>query len=205
MLLEFIRDNRSDLILRTRAKVRSRASPPATPAEIESGVPIFLTEFANLLADTDPTKPEPRSFGASATQRGNDMLRRGFTIGQVVHDYGDICQAVTELAGQNGVEFSTDEFQTLNLCLDNAIANAVTEYSRQREQDIKQIANNKVERLSILSHELRNLISTATMAFYVLRGGTVAIGGNTGGVLERALTGLRDLVARSLAEARAEA
>ncbi len=131
------------------------------------------------------------------------MLRRGFTIGQVVHDYGDICQAVTELAGQNGVGFSTDEFHTLNLCLDNAIANAVTEYSRQREQDIKKVANEKVERLSILSHELRNLISTATMAFYVLRGGTVAIGGNTGGVLERALTGLRDLVARSLAEASA--
>src|ERR1700694_4602630 len=133
MLLEFIRDNLSDLIVRTREKVRSRASPPATPAEIESGVPIFLTEFAALLADTDSVEPATPAIGASATQRGNDMLRGGFTIGQVVHDYGDICQAVTELAGKKGVEFSTDEFHTLNLCLDNAIANAVTEYSRQRE------------------------------------------------------------------------
>jgi signal transduction histidine kinase len=129
------------------------------------------------------------------------MLRRGFTIGQVVHDYDDICQAVTELAGQKGVEFSADEFHTLNLCLDNAIADAVTEYSRLREEDIAKIASDKVAGLSVLSHELRNLISTATMAFEVLRGGTVAIGGNTGNVLERSLTGLRDLVARSLTEA----
>ena len=201
MLLEFIRDNRSDLIMRARDKVRSRASPPATPAEIESGVPQFLTQFAALLAETNPDMPATPALGASATRRGGEMLRHGFTIGQVVHDYGDICQAVTELAGKKGVELSTDEFHTLNLCLDNAIANAVTEYSRQREHDIAKIADDKVASLSILSHELRNLISTATMAFEVLRGGTVAIGGNTGNVLERSLTGLRDLVARSLAEA----
>jgi hypothetical protein len=25
-------------------------------------------------------------------------LRQGFTVSQVVHDYGDVCQAITELA-----------------------------------------------------------------------------------------------------------
>jgi signal transduction histidine kinase len=200
MLLEFIKKNRAELIRSTQAKVRSRAAPRATADEIETGVPLFLDQFAKLLAGTK-SEPVTADIDTSATQRGNDLLQRGFTIAQVVHDYGDICQAVTELAGDKRVQFDTGEFHTLNLCLDNAIAEAVTEYSRQRE---KNLAGNEVERLGFLAHELRNLLSSATMAFHILKGGTVAIGGNTGGVLERSLNGLRALVDRTLAEVRLE-
>jgi len=202
MLLEFIKKNRSELIRRTREKVRSRRSPLATPEEIESGVPLFLTQFTDLLAATkaDPARqPGTPAIDTTATQHGNDLLRRGFTIAQVVHDYGDICQAVTELAGEQAKHLEPSEFHMLNLCLDNAIAESVTEYSRQREQNI---ADAEVERLGFFAHELRNLLSTATMAFQVIRGGTVAIGGSTGGVLERSLSGLRAVVDRSLAEVR---
>src|SRR6202165_3453918 len=189
MLLELIRENREELIRRTREKVRTRSAPRATEEEIQNGVPLFLTQFADLLAATkDELSPGPMNDGstptkhgagisASASLHGNELLRRGFTIAQVVHDYGDICQATTELAGIQKKEFSTNEFHILNLCLDNAIAEAVTEYSRQREQNL---AGEEAERLGFLAHELRNLMSTATMAFHVLRSGTVAIGGSTG-------------------------
>jgi signal transduction histidine kinase len=205
MLLEFIRENRAELIRRTREKVRSRASPRATPDEIESGVPLFLTQFTELLSSTHrelalpSAPPATPAIRTSATVHGNELLRRGFTIAQVVHDYGDICQATTELAGIQKKEFSTNEFHILNLCLDNAIAEAVTEYSRQREQNL---AGEEAERLGFLAHELRNLMSTATLAFQVLRGGTVAVGGSTGAVLDRSLTSLNALVERSLAEVR---
>jgi signal transduction histidine kinase len=199
MLLEFVKKNRSELIRRTREKVRSRSAPRATPEEIETGVPLFLTQFVELLAATKAESPRTPAIDTSASRRGGDLLKRGFTIAQVVHDYGDICQAVTELAGEQAKQFQTSEFQILNLCLDNAIAEAVTEYSRQREQNI---AGAEVERLGFLAHELRNLISTATMAFQVLRSGAVGIAGSTGAVLELSLTGLRDLVDRSMAEVR---
>lgn len=211
MLLELIRENREELIRRTREKVRTRSAPRATEEEIQNGVPLFLTQFADLLAATKNDLPSgpmhggspPTKHGAgiraSATLHGNELLKRGFTIAQVVHDYGDVCQAITELAGDQDKQFSTSEFHMLNLCLDNAIAEAVTEFSRQREQNL---AGQEVERLGFLAHELRNLIANATMAFQILRGGTVAIGGSTGAVLERSLTGLRDLVDRSLAEVR---
>ena len=199
MLLEFIRQNRQELIRITREKVRVRASPRATPEELETGVPLFLTQFTELLAATNSGTSRSPEIDASATLHGNDLLRRGFTIAQVVHDYGDVCQAITELAGRQQKQFSASEFHTFNLCLDNAIAGAVTEYSRQREQNL---ADEEVERLGFLAHELRNLLSTATMAFHVLRSGTVAIGGSTGAVLDRSLTGLRRLVDRSLAEVR---
>ena len=54
----------------------------------------------------------------------------GFNISQVVHDYGDICQAITEVAVEQNVPITTEEFHTLNRCLDTAIAEAVTEHAR---------------------------------------------------------------------------
>jgi signal transduction histidine kinase len=204
MLLKFIRANRAELIRRAREKVRLRSSPRATPDEIESGVPLFLTEFTELLASArggeKPGEARKSGIGDSASKHGNDMLRRGYTIGQVVHDYGDVCQAITELAGEQGKDqFQTSDFHTLNLCLDNAIAGAVTEYARQREQNI---GDEEVERLGFLAHELRNGLGTITMAFQILRGGKVGIGGSTGDVIARNLIGLRTLIDRSLAEVR---
>ena len=199
MLIEFIREHRAALIERTRAKVRARSAPRPRQEEIESGVPLFLTQFTDLLASTTKGSAETRGIGESATLHGQYLLKRGFTIAQVVHDYGDICQAVTELAVDLETDISSRDFNLLNLCLDNAIAEAVTEYSRQREENL---AGEELERLGYLAHELRNLTSTASLAFQFLRGGTVGIAGSTGDVLARSLAGLRDLVDRSLVRVR---
>jgi signal transduction histidine kinase len=141
-------------------------------------------------------------IGASAGRHGLDLLRMGLTIGQVVHDYGDVCQTVTELAVQQDAAIPGDEFRVLNLCLDDAIAEAVTEYARQREHAI---AGEGSERLGILAHEMRNLLNTATLTFESIKSGRVAAGGSTGVVHAGSLIGLRDLVDRSLADVRLDA
>ena len=182
MLLTLINDHRSELIARARAKVRTRSSPPVTPDEIENGVPLFLKQFTDLLAATNEASPLTPEIAASAALHGRDMLRRGFTIGQVVHDYGDVCQAITEVAGDLKIAFSTGEFHLLNLCLDNAIAGAVTEYSRLSEQSFRTVA-----------HEMRDMLNTAVVAFGVLSSGSVGISGNTGKVLQRTLAKLVEL------------
>src|SRR4029079_4363289 len=112
------------------------------------------------------------------------LRRAGFTVAQVVHDYGDVCQAVTQLAIDKDSEISADEFKTLNRCLDEAIAEAVTEYARQRELSL---SNRETERLGFFAHELRNLLSNAMLSFEVLKTGSVGIGGSTGAVLGRNL------------------
>jgi hypothetical protein len=48
--------------------------------------------------------------------------------------YGDVCQSITDLAVETRAPISSDDFRTLNRCLDDAIAGAVTEFAR--EQDI---------------------------------------------------------------------
>ena len=107
---------------------------------------------------------------SSASKHGDEMLRLGFTVGQVVHDYGDFCQSVTELAFECDAQITIDEFHSFNRCLDDVTAHAVTEYGRLREQSL---ADQETERLGALAHELRNHLNTAMLSFAILKGGTV--------------------------------
>ncbi len=99
-------------------------------------------------------------IGASAIAHGKELLELGYSVDQVVHDYGDICQAITDLAVERDAPFSVNEFRTLNRCLDNAIANAVSEFSARRDVTfaLKQSADEN-ERRGVLVHEIRNHVS----------------------------------------------
>jgi len=130
------------------------------------------------------------------------LLKSGFSVGQVVHGYGDVCQVVTNLAQETNALISPEEFHTFNRCLDDAIAGAVTAYGEQREREL---AYEGTERVGVLAHELRNLLNTAVLSFDAIKGGTVALGGSTSVVHARSLAGLRKLADRALAEVRLEA
>jgi signal transduction histidine kinase len=138
----------------------------------------------------------------SATIHGGELLKEGLSIAQVVHDYGDLCQAITELALELHVPIATEDFHTLNRCLDNAIASAVTEYSRQHEIDL---SGAELRRQGFLAHELRGHLHTALLAFQVVKSGKVGLTGSTIGVLERSLRSLRHLIERSVSEVRLSA
>jgi signal transduction histidine kinase len=221
MLHEFLTSNRADLIERCRFKVAQRSAPRVTDAELTHGIPLFLDQLIKTLQVEQSSQPMQSrkvsgpagggppvlsEMGAAAALHGRELLRQGFTVDQVVHDYGDLCQAITDLAFEHKAPIEIDEFRTLNRCLDNGIADAVTEYSYQR---YSVVANTGVqalnERLGFLAHELRNLIHTSTLAFTALKGGSVGVTGATGAVLERSLIGLRTLVDRSLADVRVAA
>ena len=200
MLHEFITLNREEIITRCRAKVATRLIPTPSEAEINHGVPLFLDQLVDALHSGGTNSLE---IDASAGQHGHDLLLRGFTVSQVVHDYGDVCQTITELALETNAPIGTDDFRMLNRCLDNAIAGAVTMYERESQQSHSdKAADRDNERMGFLVHELRNLVNTAVVAFEVLKSGNVGVAGSTGAVLNRSLMGLRDLIARSLEEVR---
>ena len=183
--------------------VASRTSPAPSDVELTNGIPVFLDQLGDALrlAKSSDVIAHER-INESAGRHGRDLFGMGLTIAQVVHDYGDVCQAITELAVQQKAPITGEEFRTLNLCLDDAIAGAVTEYARQRE---RVIADEGTERLGILAHELRNLLNTAMLSFESIKSGRVATSGSTSLVHVRSLIGLRDLIDRSLAEVRLEA
>ena len=199
MLGDFIRKNHAEIIKRARVRVAQRSAPRPTDAELNKGLPLFLDQLVSAL--TRHVGGEAK-MAESATKHGADLSRTGFTIAQVVHDYGDLCQTITELAVEQEDAISTEDFKILNKCLDDAIAEAVSEYSRLREASRDRA---ETERLGFLAHELRNKLNSAMLAFGILKEGQVAIGGSTGAVLDRSLRGLQDLITRSLTQVRVEA
>ena len=96
---------------------------------------------------------------------------------------------------------TAEELHTFNRCLDEAIAHAVTEYQRQRDESS---SSERTVRAAMLAHELRNRLGAATLAFGILQRGTVAIGGSTGAVLGRTLRVMTTLVNNCLVGARLE-
>jgi signal transduction histidine kinase len=200
MLHEFLTTNRTEILHRARLMVTGRETPTPTAAELENGLPLFFDQLVAILrAKKGERGPAKDSVSASATLHGGELLRMGVTVGQVVQDYGSICQSVTEVAEERGVAITADEFHTFNGCLDEATSRAVTEYQQQRDRT----ANSPgVAHLGFLAHEMRNLLSASMLTFDALRKGTVGIHGSTGDMHGRSLRRMRDLIDRTLAEVR---
>ena len=174
--------------------------PLPTEAEINHGVPLLLDQ---LILSLRLGLSSGQEIGRSASLHGLDLLLQGFTVYQVVHDYGDVCQSITGLAMEMGAPISTDDFHTLNRCLDDAIASAVTEYGRARNQFTPDGESERgTERIGLLALELRKLTNTAMLAFDMLKTCDIRVAGSTGAVLQRSLSGIGALIGRSLAEGR---
>lgn len=203
MLADFIISNRRAIVAGARARVASRTCPKPTDEELARGIPVFLEQLTAALRLAESSdEVAHQQIAQSASLHGSDLFRMGLTIAQVVHDYGDVCQTITALAVEQQASISASEFRTLNLCLDDAIAEAVTEFARLRE---RVITDSGTERLGILAHELRNLLNTATLSFEMIASGRVSASGSTAIVHSRSLTGLRDLIDTALSDVRLNA
>jgi signal transduction histidine kinase len=202
VLADFIALNREVIIARASERVSARGFR-APEVALTDGIPGFLDQLCGALrAARASLQIDHDGMRASAERHGHDLLRLGLTIAQVVQCYSDVCQVVTALALERQVSIPYGEFQTLNVCVDDAMANAVTEYSGERE---RAIVGQGTERLGMLAHELRNVLNTASLSYEIIKSGRVAIAGSTGLVLGRSLLSLRSLVDRSLAEVRLDA
>ncbi len=104
-LSSFLRNNRINLIDRCQEKVASRGERAATADQLRFGVPLFLDQLVQTLeiertdAPLDSRKisgpsgggPALFEMGISAAHHGRQLSELGFTVDQVVHDYGDLC------------------------------------------------------------------------------------------------------------------
>lgn len=215
MLHEFLKVNRGELIARCRAKVAARNIPGVIERELSFGISIFLDQVIETLQADGGNETDlslklsgpasgviaPSEIAETASRHGRELQQHGFTAQDVVHDYGDLCQAITDLAFERSVPIDVDEFRTLNRCLDNAMATAVSEFGylhHKAHTDEQSTSLN--QRLGSFAHELRNSLSTATLALEVIKQGNVGLSGSTGAVLDRSLVQMRVLIDRSLAE-----
>jgi len=173
MLHDFLIANREELIVRCRVKAAKRRAPIATDRELQYGVPVFLDQLSNVLSNEHLDEDAEPSIGRSspvetevakkldqtADRHGKELQVRGFTVDQVVHGYGDVCQAVTELAMETHVAITVAEFHILNRSLDSAIAHAVSRFALGREQVMADNSERTLnESLGFLAHEYPHLV-----------------------------------------------
>jgi hypothetical protein len=91
-LYDFIGENHDVILPRTSQRVASW-SPSASLHEVERGLPLFLTQLSETLRLETSDTPFPTSaIGIAAAAHGRELVQGGYSVSQVVHDYGDICQ-----------------------------------------------------------------------------------------------------------------
>ena len=212
MLYDFLTTHRAELIQHCRERVAKRFAPARTPQAVEHGVPLFLEQLVHTLedegltttrAESEPSRsPVATEIGRAATLHGAELLGLGYRVDQVVHQYGDVCQAVTESAVRSGYPINTDEFRTLNRCLDEAIADAVTSFVDETESVALDHATSLDQLLGALAEKQRRLIDTSLQTLAAIQSGELAAKGATGTALVKTLKELRDLVDRTLPEIR---
>jgi signal transduction histidine kinase len=200
MLHQFLTVERDSIL--TLAKSSAYESQGVVVSSVmQEGWSLFYSELIGLMERNEPFA-EHREKGIhtrGAEDQGKEYLRLGYTISEVVHSYGIICQAITATATERGFAITSREFQQLNLSLDTAIAEAVTEYDK-----LLTTMSDRAEimRLGDLARELRNALQNATIALELIEAGNVGVRSSTGGVLNQSLRKMGTLVDISMTEVR---
>jgi signal transduction histidine kinase len=226
-LLDFLKANEKAVEARIEQKSSALAGVRRPSDVPRSGLDVFLKQLLHVLEHA-PTEVEHleidragmikaanesnepaiavaagRPFDVevakSAGEHGKELQKLGYTLSHVVHEYGAICQAITEIAIEKRAEITTEEFRALNRCLDTAMAGAVTMFHAERAEDV---THRETQHLGFLAHELRNALAVVNTSLRLIKNGTVGFGGSIGQVLDRALKRQEELIDRSLAEVR---
>ncbi len=156
----------TELIAECRNKIGTRFAPFKIPLALNHGITFFLQQLMEALflertepvnVDPQPT-PVPTEIDRAAVLYSAHLLRLGYGIDQIVHDYGDVCHCVTDLAGEYETRISIRQLRTLDQCLDNAIADAISSFWSARRV-FKNHAETLQQRLDLSSIEHKPLVN----------------------------------------------
>jgi len=99
-----------------------------------------------------------------------------------------------------GAQLTLGELQVLFDAIVTGIAHAVTEYAHQRDAELLRQAN---EHFAFIAHELRDPLSSATMAFHLLKGqGQLPADDRSVSAVDRGLQRTSELIDQTLQIAR---
>ena len=220
MFYIFLANYRDALIDRCLIKVARRSGDQTEYVLLTASAPMFLDQLIQTLKFDRDGIPKTVSLasgpaggssnasrlGKAITRHGCEPSDKGFAVEQVVHDYGDLCQAIMDLALELEISIEVEEFRIFNHCLDNAIADAVREFSNQQR-----LINDGIEqqalthRVGMLAHDLRVHINAAVHSYSSMKSGQTGATGVIPRILDRSLKGMSILVDQTFAEAKINA
>jgi signal transduction histidine kinase len=210
---QFLAANRVLILERSKSLAERRNARSTVMVNIHSALPSLLVQITLMIRAQQQAGSEPQRggiergdtvdslIGRSAAATGWALSEIGLPIEDIVLGYGDLCQAITELAVEFDAPFSVAQFRILNLCLDTAIANAVKAFTSARDEVMVIKNTARAEETAMVAHEMRNLIHTSLLAFTALKVGNLSVSGSTGLLAERSLLRLGKLADKIMREA----
>jgi signal transduction histidine kinase len=204
-LLRAMLDRHKHEILRAwRARVIDELVPQTIPrAELINSVPVFLDELIEALGRGDEGEgPATAGLRANGREHGRQRLHLGFDVAAVVREYALLRDCIFELVDASGEAVGVAELRTLWRCFDAGVAEAVTQYALERDQELRAQTGRHI---GFLAHELRNPLNSARLALDVLRDRGELEGAREAGMLERNLDRLRRLIDQTLVQSRLQA
>ena len=195
-LFALLKDKRQALLETWGQKIRASITGASLPrSELLDHMPAFVGEIIDALHPVASSQPAASDH---AEEHGAQRLRLGFDVAEVVREYGMLHECILDLAQQAGLTLTVREQRVVAEWLNAGIADAVAQYSKQRDLELQRQAS---EHLGFIAHELRNPISAAGLAFRRLKNGPLAQGGRAVEQLERGLRRTIDIIDATLEHA----
>jgi signal transduction histidine kinase len=195
-LFALLKEKRQALLDCWGQKVRASITGASLPrSELLDHMPAFVVE---LVAALNPDAAPQLTASDHAEEHGAQRLRLGFDVGEVVREYGLMHECILDLAEGAALMPGVHEQRVVLRWLNAGIADAVAQYSKQRDLEVQRQAS---EHLGFIAHELRNPITAAGLAFHRLKAGPLAQGGRAVEQLERGLKRTRDMIDTTLGHA----
>ena len=198
-LHELLQSQQEQTMNRWMATVRGTlALESLPPVELADHFPQFLKEIISALRTASGLHPrgEVPQDSDSAAEHGEQRLRLGFSLDAVVREYGALRDAVIHTARAHEVAITVEEFQVMFDVTVTGIAQAVCEYSRQRDAELHRSAN---EHLAFIAHELGNPLASALLALKLLqKNGQIPAAGRAAVALVESLKQMDSLLTHQL-------
>lgn len=188
---------------RWKARVLGRIAPKSLPTlELVDHLPRFLDEVIDALEVASRGDPDAASTvdRKTAASHGEQRLRLGFSLDAVVREYGVLREVIEDLIHEHGNTLSPAQLRCFGHAFTAGVAAAVSEYASQRDAELTRQHN---EHLGFIAHELRNPLSTASLALeFLTQGGYLPVALRPSRALVRSIEQMQSLVDHALQLAR---
>lgn len=183
MLADVVRKHR-DEVLEIATERLAELIPEQSLRDADNYLPTLVDEILAGLSDPQIDGSGDPRIARSAAEHGRERQRFGSNIEFVVHDFGVICDGISEVARRLGMQIDAGDWQKLNRALDFGIARAISGFEAlRREQEQRDSA----AELGGVAHELRNALAAASVAFEAVRRGRVGTQSRTADIVMRNL------------------
>jgi signal transduction histidine kinase len=187
-LFGLLKKRRGDLISRWGTRIGAMlVAARLTQAELLDRIPTFVDEIIRALHPAAlPLPPNAET----AEEHGEQRLRLGFDVAEVIREYGLLHECILQLAEEAGLALCHHEQEVIAKGLNAGIASAVAQYVSQRDEELRRRTS---QHIGFIAHELRNPLSAARLAFQTLRRREIGAS-RTADVMDRNLQRMVEMV-----------